>query len=73
MGTKVFEKLQKPLEVEGQHASALRFGDPRVQALLSVLLLFAWQAEGVRNRQLRPLLAQPWSCSEPDHPSHDEL
>ena len=58
VGAKVFEKLQKPLEVEGQHASALRFGDPRVQALLSVLLLFALQPEGVRNRQLRPLLAQ---------------
>jgi hypothetical protein len=36
VGTKVFEKMQKPLEIEGQHASALRFGDPRVQALLSV-------------------------------------
>ena len=58
VGAKVFEKMQKPLEVEGQHASALRFGDPRVQALLSVLLLFAVQPQGVRNRQLRPLLAQ---------------
>jgi hypothetical protein len=58
VGAKVFEKMQKPLEVAGQHASALRFGDPRVQALLSVLLMFALQPEGVRNRQLRPLLAQ---------------
>jgi hypothetical protein len=58
VGAKVFERMQKPLTVEGQHASALRFGDPRVQALLSVLLLFAWQPQGVRNRQLRPLLAQ---------------
>jgi hypothetical protein len=58
VGAKMFEKMQKPLKVEGQHASALRFGDPRVQALLSVLLMFALQPEGVRNRQLRPLLAQ---------------
>jgi hypothetical protein len=50
--------MKKPLEVDGQHASALRFGDPRVQALLSVLLLFALQPEGVRNRQLRPLLVR---------------
>jgi hypothetical protein len=58
VGAKVFERMQKPLTVEGQHASALRFGDPRVQALLSVLLMFALQPEGVRNRQLRPLIAQ---------------
>jgi hypothetical protein len=42
VGAKVFEKMQRPLEVEGQHSSALRFGDPRVHALLSVLLLFAF-------------------------------
>jgi hypothetical protein len=64
VGAKAFEKMQKPLEVDGQHASALRFGDPRVQALLSVLLLFALQPEGVRNRQLRPLLAQGLGVAE---------
>ena len=58
VGAKVFEKMQKPLEVAGQHASALRFGDPRVQALLSVLLMFVLQPAGVPNRQLRPLVAQ---------------
>jgi hypothetical protein len=57
LGAAAFERLQKPVEVEGQHASALRFGDARVQALLSVLLLFCLQPEGFRNRQLRPLLA----------------
>ena len=67
VGAKVFEKMQKPLEVDGQHASALRFGDPGVQALLSVLLLFALQPAGVRNRQLRPLsCAVSWGCSEQD-------
>jgi hypothetical protein len=64
VGAEVFEKMQKPLEVGGQHASALRFGDPRVQALLSVLLLFAWQPQGARNRQLRPLLAQCLGVAE---------
>ena len=64
VGAEVLEKMQKTLEVEGQHASAMRFGDPRVQALLSILLLFAWQPEGVRNRQLRPLVAQCLGVAE---------
>jgi hypothetical protein len=64
LGAAAFERLQKPAEVEGQHASALRFGDARVQALLSVLLLFCLQPEGFRNRQLRPLLAQALGLPE---------
>ena len=43
---------------EGQRASALRFGDGRVQALFAVLMLLSLNFEGFRNRQLRPLLAQ---------------
>jgi hypothetical protein len=58
IGGAAFEKLQQPATVQGQHASALRFGDARVQALLSVLVLFCLQPEGFRNRQRRPLLAQ---------------
>ena len=58
IGSAAFEKLQQPATVDGQHASALRFGDPRVQALLCVLTVFCLQPEGFRNKQLRPLLAQ---------------
>lgn len=58
LGAEAFAKLQKPAEVDGQHASALPFGQERVQALLSVLCLFVLQPHGFRNRQLRPLLAQ---------------
>lgn len=58
IGAEAFDQLQKPAEVDGQHASALPFGQPRVQALLAVLVLFCLQPEGFRNRQLRPLLAQ---------------
>jgi hypothetical protein len=36
----------------------LPFGQERVQALLTALVLFCLQPEGFRNRQLRPLLAQ---------------
>ena len=58
LGANRFESLQQPVEVDGQRGSALRFGDPRVQALLAVLVLFCLQPEGFRNQQLRPLLAQ---------------
>lgn len=58
LGAEAFQKLQQPAEVDGQHASALPFGQLRVQALLAVLVLFCLQPEGFRNRQLRPLLAQ---------------
>ena len=58
IGQQSFEQLQHPAKVDGQHASALRFGDPRVQALFAVLLLFSIQPQGFRNKELRPLLAQ---------------
>lgn len=58
LGAEAFAKLQKPAEVDGQHASALPFGQERVQALLTVLVMFVLQPDGFRNKQLRPLLAQ---------------
>jgi hypothetical protein len=42
----------------GQPAPALRFGDPRVTALLAGLCLFALTPEGITNRRLRPLIAE---------------
>ena len=64
LGAEAFEKLQKPAEVDGQHVSALPFGQERVQALFTVLVLFCLQPEGFRNRQLRPLLAQLLAISQ---------
>ena len=58
IGAQAFEQLQHPAEVDGQHASALPFGQARVQSLLLVLVLFCLQPEGFGNRQLRPLLAR---------------
>ena len=63
VGAQAFEALQRPAQVESQRASALRFGDARVQALFGVLLLLCLQLEGFRHRQLRPLLAQMRRCS----------
>jgi len=75
IGAEAFEKLQKPAEVDGQHVSALPFGQERVQALLMVVVLFCLQPEGFRNRQLRPLLAQllglPESQITPGRMSYD--
>ena len=64
IGAQAFDQLQQPAEVDGQHVSALPFGQERVQALLAVLLLFCLQPQGFRNRQLRPLLAQLLGLAE---------
>jgi hypothetical protein len=58
IGEDAFEQVVRPIEVEGQRASALRFGDARVQALLSVLVLFSFQLRGFTNQEMRALLAQ---------------
>jgi hypothetical protein len=58
IGQQSFQQLQQPADIEGQRVSALRFGDPRVQALFAILVIFSLQPQGFRNRELRPLLAQ---------------
>ena len=53
-----FECLQLPtVSPTGQRVSALRFGDPRVQALFAALCHFSHLLNGFRNRDLRPLVA----------------
>ena len=66
IGQQSFEQLQHPANVEAQRASALRFGDLRVQALFAVLVLFSLQPQGFRNRELRPLLAQALDLDSSD-------
>jgi hypothetical protein len=58
IGEAAFAKVVRPIEVEGQRASALPFGDARVQALFGVLTLFSFQLRGFTNREMRALLAQ---------------
>jgi len=53
LGEKAFQQLQAPVARDTQRAAALRFGDPRVLALLQVLILFSLQPEGFRNQHLR--------------------
>ena len=49
--------LQTPRQQDGQRIPALRFGDPRVVALLQALCGFAHLPAGFRNRDLRPQVA----------------
>ena len=58
IGEDAFEKVVRPIHVDGQRASALRFGDAQVQALFAVLVLFSLQPRGFTNREMRALLAQ---------------
>lgn len=57
IGEDAFQRLNQPVEVDGQRAAALRFADPTVQALLSLLLIFSLLPNGFRNRNLRVHLA----------------
>jgi transposase-like protein len=43
--------------VQGQRASALRFGDKPVQDLFAVLVVFSLQLRGFTNQEMRALLA----------------
>ena len=46
-----------PSKEDGQPAPGLRFGDPRVMALLSCLCSFGHLFEGLTNSSLRALVA----------------
>jgi hypothetical protein len=50
--------VQPTVTKDGQRASALKFGDPRVMALMLVLCQFSSIIEAISNRQLRRQVAQ---------------
>jgi hypothetical protein len=52
-----FERLQQPIVLGDRRVSALRFGDPRVHALLQAISRFSLVPEGFQNRDVRPLAA----------------
>ena len=62
------DRLQHPTLEAGQRASALRFGDPRVMALLQALTGFTHLPRGFHNRDLRPhvaaLLGRPYTAAQ---------
>jgi hypothetical protein len=57
LAEEAFQKINRPIQVGHQRAAALRFADPRVQALWSALVLFPFLPAGFSNRDLR----QHWS------------
>jgi hypothetical protein len=57
VGEDAFTRVNSPVVVEGQRAPALRFADPRVQALLACLAVFRLLPNGFANRDMREHLA----------------
>ena len=57
IGEAAFARVSQPTTVEGQRVAALRFADPVVQALLSVLVAFQLRPAGWRHRDLVAPLA----------------
>ena len=57
LAEEAFQKINRPIQVGQQRGAALRFADPRVQALWSALVLFPFLPAGFSNRDLR----QHWS------------
>ena len=53
LGDDAFQQLQRPRQIEGQRASALRFGHANVQAVLNAVLMFVFVARGFTNKDLR--------------------
>jgi hypothetical protein len=68
IGEDAFDQVVRPIEVDGQRASALRFGDKRVQALFAVLVIFSLQLRGFTNQEIRALLAQLLGLDPANYP-----
>ncbi|WP_198399488.1 hypothetical protein [Caballeronia calidae] len=62
LGEDAFQELQHPRQVDGQRAPALRFADPKVQALLQALVMFIFVARGFTNQELRQATPCCWAC-----------
>lgn len=75
IGEDAFHQVARPLEVNGQRVSALRFDDERVQKLLAALLVFRLLPDGFTNRDLRehvaPLLGLDPSQIPPGRMTYD--
>jgi hypothetical protein len=57
LASPAFERIARPtLTEEGRRAPALRFGDPRVQALAGALCTTALAVSGITNKSLRALM-----------------
>ena len=66
LGEAMFNRVHRPVLVEGQRAPALRFAEPRVHALLHALVVFRLLPGGFSHSELRDLLA-PLLGQDPSH------
>ena len=57
LGEVALRQVTEPVVVDDQRAAGLRYGQPRVQALMAAMLGFALQVCGFTNRELRERLA----------------
>jgi hypothetical protein len=69
LASPAFERVALPtVNAEGRRAPALRFGDPRVMALVGALCIGLHAVTGITNRSLRPqvaaLLGQPYTRNQ---------
>jgi len=60
---------QSTVTEDGQRASALHFGNPRVVALFAALVYHAHRPDMLRNKNLRPTVAQLMNVSASDYSS----
>lgn len=63
-----FLEVTRPSTTDGLYASGLRFGEPRVMAVLAAVVGFSWLVEGFTNKDLvqrtSALLAQPYNSRQ---------
>src|SRR5712675_2277546 len=57
IGEDAFDGVVRPIEIDGQRASALPFGEPRVQALLGLPIVIRLPHPALTNPQTRSLFA----------------
>ncbi len=60
-------ELVLPHRVQGRRVPSLRFGDPRVIALLAALVQLCYQAAGFRHAQLRRSIAALLGCAPEEY------
>jgi hypothetical protein len=73
LGEDAFQALQRARHVDGQRAAALRFADPKVQALLHALVMFVFVARGFTNQDLRRLCRAAGATCRRHHAGTHEL
>lgn len=65
------QQVVLPSEKDGLRAPGLRFGDPRVMALLAALVSFSHVVGGLTNARLRALMGALWGPYTPRQASYD--